>query len=113
MYFHRGNTPVSLVVTVGEVEVKTVSAQYLKDIQTVLVKIDRFGDNTYREFMDVVELYFSKNNAKHIILDLRDNPGGFLPEATNILCQIIEEKDRLLLYTEGRSNKKNKYKYYA
>ncbi|MFZ1458181.1 MAG: S41 family peptidase [Saprospiraceae bacterium] len=110
MYFHRGNTPVSLVVTVGEVEVKTVSAQYLKDIQTVLVKIDRFGDNTYREFMDVVELYFSKNNAKHIILDLRDNPGGFLPEATNILCQIIEEKDRLLLFTEGRSNKKNEYK---
>lgn len=108
--FMRGPAQVTLDVTVGEVEVKTVSAQYLKDIQTVLVKIDRFGDNTYREFMDVVELYFSKNNAKHIILDLRDNPGGFLPEATNILCQIFEEKERLLLYTEGRSNKKNEYK---
>lgn len=108
--FMRGPAHVTLDVTVGEVEVKTVSAQYLKDIQTVLVKIDRFGDNTYREFMDVVELYFSKNNAKHIILDLRDNPGGFLPEATNILCQIFEEKERLLLYTEGRSNKKNEYK---
>ncbi|MBK7701037.1 MAG: hypothetical protein IPJ39_21120 [Saprospiraceae bacterium] len=48
--------------------------------------------------------------AKHLILDLRDNPGGYLPEATNILCQIFEEKDRLLLFTEGRNSKRNEYK---
>jgi carboxyl-terminal processing protease len=60
--------------------------------------------------MEIIESNFSDQKAKHIILDLRDNPGGFLPEATNILCQIFEEKDKLLLYTEGRANKKNEYK---
>lgn len=95
---------------VGKVEVRTVNSVLLKDINTVLIKIDRFGENTYREFMDDVEKHFTENNAKHLILDLRDNPGGFLPEATNILCQIFAEKDRLLLYTEGRNNKKNEYK---
>ncbi len=100
--------PVTLVV--GEVEVKTVRSEFLKDINTALIKVDRFGENTYKEFMDEVEKHFTKNGAKHLILDLRDNPGGFLPEATNILCQIFAEKDKLLLFTEGRSNKKNEYK---
>ena len=106
----RKSKQISVNLMVGEVEVKTVKSVFLKDINTVLIKIDRFGDNTYREFMDEVEKHFTKNNAKHLILDLRDNPGGFLPEATNILCQIFAEKDRLLLFTEGRSNKKNEYK---
>lgn len=106
----RKASTLSLDVVIGEVDVKAVTANYFKDIQTVFLKIERFGDDTYKEFMEEVELYFSKHNAKHIILDLRDNPGGFLPEATNMLCQIFEEKERLLLYTEGRANKKNEYK---
>lgn len=106
----RNTQTIPITLVVGEVEVKTVKSVLLKDINTVLIKIDRFGENTYREFMDEVERHFTKNNAKHLILDLRDNPGGFLPEATNILCQIFAEKDRLLLFTEGRSNKKNEYK---
>lgn len=106
----RGGKQMIIEVVIGEVEIKTVSAQYINEIETVLVKIERFGDDTYREFMEIIESNFSDQKAKHIILDLRDNPGGFLPEATNILCQIFEEKDKLLLYTEGRANKKNEYK---
>ncbi|MGB4839638.1 MAG: S41 family peptidase [Saprospiraceae bacterium] len=107
---NRDTKKLNIDLTISEVEVKTVKAALLKDIKTLLIKIDRFGDNTYKEFMDEVEKYFTKNEAQHLILDLRDNPGGFLPEATNILCQIFAEKDRLLLYTEGRNNKKNEYK---
>jgi carboxyl-terminal processing protease len=106
----RDGKVMNMMLTVAEVEVKTVHAVWLKDIQTVLLKIDRFGDNTYKEFMTEVEKYFTNKQAQHIILDLRDNPGGFLPEATNILCQIFEEKDKLLLYTEGRNKKRNEYK---
>jgi carboxyl-terminal processing protease len=99
-----------LQVVVDEVPVKSVHAFSLQNIQAVYVKIDHFGATTYREFMDVVETSIGNGKAKHLILDLRDNPGGYLPEATNILCQIFTEKDRLLLYTEGRNDKRNEYK---
>lgn len=97
-------------IQVGGIKVKSVSSTYLSDIETALIKIDRFGTNTYKEFMEEVEKEFGKNKAKHLILDLRSNPGGYLPEAINILCQIFKEKDKLLLYTEGRSGKRNEYK---
>jgi len=100
----------SKTLSVGEIEIKSVEALMLKDIDAAWIKINRFGSNTYKEFMEEIEKQFDKGSAKHLILDLRGNPGGFLPEATNILCQIFEERDRLLLYTEGRNNKRNDYK---
>jgi carboxyl-terminal processing protease len=103
-------------VSVDVVSVPSVSSFLLENNQIALIKIDRFGNKTYTEFMSEVEKYFTdnrgggaKNKAKHLILDLRDNPGGFLPEATNVLCQIFKEKEKLLVYTEGKNNKKNEY----
>jgi carboxyl-terminal processing protease len=103
-------------VTIDVIPVSSVSSSLLPEIETAYIKIERFGSKTYTEFMDEVEKYFQPINvdkpgkAKHLILDLRDNPGGYLPEATNILCQLFAEKDKLLVYTEGRKNKKNEYK---
>ncbi|HLO56780.1 MAG TPA: S41 family peptidase [Saprospiraceae bacterium] len=103
-------------VTIDVIPVSSVSSSLLPEIETAYIKIERFGSKTYTEFMDEVEKYFQpinvdkKGKAKHLILDLRDNPGGYLPEATNILCQLFAEKDKLLVYTEGRKNKKNEYK---
>jgi carboxyl-terminal processing protease len=106
----RAKSPLLFKINISEVKVRSVHSYLLPEIQTVVVKIDRFGTNTYKEFMEDIEKYFGQNKANHLILDLRDNPGGFLPEATNILCQIFAEKDRLLLYTQGRNAKKNEYK---
>jgi carboxyl-terminal processing protease len=103
-------------VTIDVIPVSSVSSSLLPEIETAYIKIERFGSKTYTEFMDEVEKYFQpinvdkKGKAKHLILDLRDNPGGYLPEATNILCQLFAEKDKLLVFTEGRKNKKNEYK---
>ncbi len=106
----RDKKTVPYSLSVDEVPVRTVVSELIPEIKTVLVRIERFGSHTYKEFMEDVEKYFANNSAQHLIIDLRDNPGGFLPEATNILCQIFEEKDKLLLYTEGRNSKKNEYK---
>jgi carboxyl-terminal processing protease len=107
---------IDIKVAVDIIPVPTVTSVYLPEAEAALFKIERFGNKTYKEFMAEVEKHFTdnrgggvKNKAKHLILDLRDNPGGYLPEATNILCQIFEEKDQLLVYTEGKSNKRNEY----
>jgi carboxyl-terminal processing protease len=106
----RDGNKISKTVQIAQVPVKSVVSKMLPEINAAVVKIERFGNHTYKEFMEEVERHFKDGKCKHLILDLRDNPGGYLPEAVNILCQIIEEKERLLLYTEGRNSKRNEYK---
>lgn len=106
----REGQPLKFKLNIEEIPLKSVKYDYLPDIQTEVIKIDRFAAHTYSEFMAAIETHFKDNKAKHLIIDLRNNPGGYLPEVVNILCQIFEEKERLLFYTEGRNNKKNEYK---
>lgn len=83
------------------------------------IKIDQFSSNTYKEFMAGLEALIEESerrnqgkDLKHpndLIVDLRDNPGGYLPQATKILNQLFENKDKLLVFTEGRSSSKKKY----
>jgi carboxyl-terminal processing protease len=60
--------------------------------------------------MDAWERLYTENNARHLVLDLRDNPGGYLKEAVNMLSQMFEEEGRLLVYTEGKNQHRIDYK---
>jgi carboxyl-terminal processing protease len=93
-----------------EIKVPSVVAAYMIDSSVAYIKIQRFTNSTYREFMDEWERLATKRHAEHLILDLRDNPGGYLKEAVNILSQIIEEEGKLLVYTEGEHQQRIEYK---
>ncbi len=93
-----------------KINVPSVVAGYMLDSVTAYIKIQRFTNTTYREFMDHWERMATQEGAKNLLLDLRDNPGGYLSEAVNILSQIFEEQGKLLLYTEGANQKRNEYK---
>jgi carboxyl-terminal processing protease len=93
-----------------EIKVPSVVASYMIDSTIAFIKIQRFTNTTYREFMDQWERLATTRNAKHLILDLRDNPGGYLKEAVNMLSQIIEEEGKLLVYTEGEHQQRIEYK---
>jgi carboxyl-terminal processing protease len=49
-----------------------------------------------------------KKGMRQLMLDLRQNPGGYVDAATAILDQFIS-KDKLLVYTQGRSTGKEEY----
>jgi len=57
-----------------------------------------------------LELLHTEYQVKHLVIDVRDNPGGYLPETTKILSQLFLDKDRLLVYTEGKSEDRYEYK---
>lgn len=105
----RAGKKVSVKLIPDRISVRSVVNAFIIDDSIAYISLDRFSSNTYKEFMEEVEMLFDKADAKHLILDLRGNPGGYLPEATNLLCQIFEEKNRLLVYTEGKNNKRNEY----
>ncbi len=55
------------------------------------------GANVQKAFEDLKK----NNDLKHIILDLRDNGGGFLIEAVNI-CNIFLNKGQEIVYTKNK-----------
>lgn len=95
---------------ISDIPLNSVEAAYMLNEETGIIKLVRFSSQTYKEFMEALEDLVDNQGLKNLVIDLRDNPGGYLPEATNILSQLMREKDRLLVYTEGKNNSKTEYK---
>lgn len=74
------------------------------------IAIQRFGSATYREFMEEFEVLQRDKGMKHLLIDLRGNPGGYLEEATNILSQLFQEKDRMLVYTLDKKRERKEFR---
>ncbi len=91
------------------ISVHSVDAAYMLDDRTGYIRINRFSAMTQQEFMEAMERLVNQGGMRHLVLDLRGNPGGYLTEATNLLSQFFP-KGKLLVYTEGRAERKQEYK---
>ncbi len=90
------------------IKVKDISYFGMLDEQTGYIRLTRFSRNSDKEIKESLENLI-ENNMTGLILDLRDNPGGLLNSAINIL-DMFTEKGQLLVYTEGKTYKsKRKY----
>ncbi|MEE2954089.1 MAG: S41 family peptidase [Bacteroidota bacterium] len=86
------------------IPLNSIDASFMLDDSTAYIKINRFSAQTYREFNTATNKLLA-NNMKQLILDLRDNPGGYLRPAIQI-CDDFFEEDILLVYTEGKERKR-------
>ncbi len=96
-------------ITRDVIPVHSVEVAYMLDGQTGYIKIARFTNKTYQEFMEALAPMVEKEHLANLVLDLRDNPGGYLEEATQMLSQFFPE-GKLLVFTEGRTEEKKEYK---
>jgi len=92
------------------IEIPSANEAYKIDESTVYVRLRRFSNNTYRQFLSSLESVIDENEKFNLIIDLRENRGGYLPQAINILSQIFTEKGNMLTYTEGLNRKKAEYR---
>ncbi len=75
------------------------------------IKLDRFGTNSDREFENVLRTLKSQKDVQGLIIDLRNNGGGFLNASIDILNKLVE-KNNLLLTTKG-NKKDSETKYFS
>lgn len=92
-----------------EIPNESMDVSYMLDNKTGYIKLNRFSATTYEEFMKGVEDLVEKHGMEDLVIDLRQNPGGYLQQATNILSQLFKEQDKLLVYTEGRTVYRSEY----
>lgn len=79
----------------------SVDAGFMIDKQTGYIKINRFSKTTYNEFVVKLDTLVNKG-MKSLILDLRQNPGGFMDQATAIADEFLDG-NKTIVYTEGRT----------
>ena len=91
-------------------KIKAPNVDFFEHEGTAYINILRFSDKTYEGIVDALESLQDNKIIDKLILDLRNNPGGYLPEATKILNQLFVEDKRLLVYTEDRTKRKTEYK---
>ena len=97
---------IDFVLTRDDVTVKDVTYAGMLDNETGYIRLTRFSKNSGPELRSSI-LNLQRDNARRIIIDLRDNPGGLLQSAIEILDMIIQKGD-LLLSTKGRLAEANK-----
>jgi carboxyl-terminal processing protease len=92
--------PLELKITRANIQVKSVSHKLIG--QVGYIDITQFGDDTVRGVIDAIDQLKSKNITA-LILDLRDNPGGYLnavpPIAGEFLPPSVIVKER---YRDGK-----------
>ena len=97
---------IDFVLTRADITVKDVPYAGMLDDETGYIRLMRFSKNSGPEMRSSI-MNLQRDNARRIIIDLRDNPGGLLQSAIEILDMLIPKGD-LLLSTKGRLPEANK-----
>ncbi len=85
---------------------ETVEAKMLGE-KTGYIEITQFGVNTYDEFVEAFNGLVDKK-METLVIDLRNNPGGYMEMAVNIADTFVE-KGKNIVYTMNRTGKKHEY----
>jgi len=75
------------------------------------LKVTKFAEKTDTEFIEALEKLVKKDKVKKVIIDLRDNGGGFMDKATKIADEFLGTGE-MIVYTKGK-HKRYDQKYLA
>ena len=85
----------------GDIPIYSVDVSYMIDPTTGYIKVSRFGEHTYEEFMGGMKK-LDQLGMKNVIVDLRGNPGGYLNAVIKMVNEFLD-KGELIVYTQGNS----------
>jgi len=95
----RGTERKKINLQRGLIPVSSVDAAYIIEPGIGFIRLNKFSQATYREFMERLEKLQSQGMNK-LILDLRGNGGGVLDQAVEIADEFLGG-DKLITYTAG------------
>jgi carboxyl-terminal processing protease len=108
----RDNEPEPLVVEItrAELEVPSLILTYTGDGGGYAhIRLLKFGGETDKEWQKAIREILGKSEVTGVILDVRNNPGGYLQEAVNIAAEFTKT-DTLIVTEEKTSGVTNEFR---
>ncbi len=99
--------PVEITVKRAAITVPMVTWRMLPG-KVALIKLSRFGDTAKPEVQQALN-EAKQQGAQKLIFDLRNNPGGLLPQAIGVTSQFLPEGETILRVRD-RNGKEEVYK---
>ncbi|MDD2907307.1 MAG: S41 family peptidase [Candidatus Gracilibacteria bacterium] len=102
---NRAGNELKIEVTREKITIKNL--EYTKvDLSTYNIQIKSFGAGVTKEFKEVLEKIKSDTSTRKIIIDLRNNGGGYLNEVTDMLSFVVPESEKtaVVKYNGGDNN---------
>lgn len=103
----RDGEELSFELSKGTIEIPVVSSEIYENNGKKIgyIKIDMFSSKVYKQFNNALKK-LEKKNIEGLVIDVRDNPGGYLSEVKNILCLFLNKKQVLYqLQTKDETEK--------
>ncbi len=99
---YRKSTGKKFNVTVVRdvVPIKSVDVSLMLNKKTGYIKINRFAETTADEFHTAL-LQLKRSGLQELIIDLRENGGGFLEKATEIADELLKDEE-LIVFTKNK-----------
>ena len=91
-----------------KISIHSISAAYMATDKIGYIKLNKFSATSAKELEQALRKLKDKG-MKNLILDLRNNGGGYLYAAIHIADQFLKN-DELIVYTEGRKYQKKEYR---
>jgi carboxyl-terminal processing protease len=107
IYRKTNDSLFNLLVTRGDVNIKSVDLSYMINNHIGYIKLDRFARNSYREFKSALTKLTSLG-MEDLVLDLRGNGGGFIDIANDIVDEFLED-DTLIVFTKNNKGQIEEY----
>jgi carboxyl-terminal processing protease len=97
----------SFEISRDKIPLYSIDAAYMATSDIGYIRITSFSANTHEEFVKKMHELLDKGMTK-LVIDLRDNPGGYLQAATSIADELISG-EKLLVYTKGKAYDRQDY----
>ena len=99
--------PLEFTIIRNKIPIYSIDASYMARPGIGYIKINRFAATTEQEFVEALEK-LEKEKMTDLIIDLRNNGGGFLNSAYE-LASYLFEPGKLIVYTQGRNSPRTDY----
>jgi len=114
----RNNKEIDIPIIRGKIEVPSVELSYETEStcrencsKAAVIKVNQFGNNTINEWdrsIDKVVRQWHQKKIKGLVIDLRNNPGGFLQSAVYLTSEFLPQK-KVVVKQESTSLKNKIY----
>lgn len=103
-----GATPFEVVLVRAKIDVPSVSLKFVGEGEKIAdLKVNSFDAQTPDEWDKEVDQILAKGGTVGIIVDLRNNPGGYLQDAVDLTSDFVKVGSIVVIEQDGSGRKVN------